>query len=68
MKFAKLKSVKAGDILKTDGGFTCMPAGVLRKVHADADGKLWIRCSDGKHYLDGQADGQGCLVGLTAVA
>lgn len=68
MKFAKLKSVKAGDILKTDGGFTCMPDGVLRKVQADADGKLWIRCGDGKHYLDGQADGQGRLVGLTAVA
>lgn len=68
MNFAELKSVKAGDILKTDGGFTCMPEGVLRKVQADGEGNLYISCDDGEHYLDGQADARGHLTGLTKVA
>lgn len=53
-EFAKIKDVKAGDWLSTDGGFTCIKSNRMRKVYADDDGKLYIRCEDGKHHLDGQ--------------
>lgn len=47
------KNVKAGDDLITDDGFTCLPAGKVRRVHED-DGGLYIKCKEGHHYLDGQ--------------
>lgn len=56
-QFVKLKDVKRGDVLKTDGGFTCMREGVLKKVRQGRDGQLYVRCGrDGRHVLDGQAD------------
>jgi hypothetical protein len=57
------KKVKAGDRLFTDGGFTCMPGGELKVVREDGDG-LYVACRDGRHYLDGQLDEQGRLVGF----
>lgn len=59
----KLDELRVGDTVITDGGFTCMKAGP-RKVHRDSDG-LYIRCRDGRHYLDGQEDEAGELVGLS---
>ena len=59
----KLDELKVGDTVITDGGFTCMKASP-RKVHEDNEG-LYIRCRDGRHYLDGQEDEDGELVGLS---
>jgi hypothetical protein len=67
--FAILDHVKPGDTLTCDCGFTCMPGGAIKTVRADCDG-LYIDCADrrgGKHYLDGQANERGFLVGLYRV-
>lgn len=62
----KLADVKAGDILITDAGFSCMKAGAEHVVRADEkDGKLYVSCNDGRHFLDGQVDSGGMLIGLT---
>lgn len=62
MTFAKIADVKAGDTLIADGGFTCLKAGPV--VVEQDDGGKFIPCSDGRHYLAGQADG-GRYVGLS---
>jgi hypothetical protein len=66
LEWAKVADVKVGDILVTDGGFICIRKGRRCRVHED-DGGLYIRCSAGHHYLDGQIDfEQGVdYVGLT---
>lgn len=64
--FAKASDVKAGDTLVCDGGFTCMGHGP-RIVHEDAGG-LYVKCSDGKHYIDGQRDADGRLIGMSLPA
>jgi hypothetical protein len=58
----KLSDLKAGDTIIADGGFTCMEAGP-KKVYAADDG-LHVLCNKGRHYLEGQLDDDGTLVGL----
>ena len=48
----KISEVKAGDILLSDGGFTCIGP-QQNIVKEDANG-LYIECSEGRHGLDGQ--------------
>jgi hypothetical protein len=62
-----IHDVQAGDNLQVDDGFTCMQAEDVRKVEADHDGKLFVRCTDGRHFLDGQIDGE-TLVGLQKIS
>jgi hypothetical protein len=62
-RWAILKTLKPGDRLFTDGGFTCMPDGELKIVRRDENG-LYVPCRRGKHYLDGQLDERGRLIGL----
>lgn len=60
----KLSDLKAGDIVYTDDGFTCMKEG-QHVVQGDADG-LFLKCADGQHYLEGQEDDEtGELVGIS---
>ena len=67
-----MRQVKAGTILICDDGFTCNPACASRMVFRDRDTKgsmksvprharsrLYIRCKDGRHYLDGQVSATG---------
>ena len=58
----KLNKVKKGDIIIADGGFTCLQA-VEHKVY-DNEG-LFIECEQGMHFLDGQLDDDGNLIGLS---
>lgn len=58
-----LADLKPGSTIIADDGFTCMTAG-QKTVHADAHG-LYVPCNDGKHYLDGQEDEDGKLVGIS---
>lgn len=59
----KLTDIKAGDAVITDDGFTCMPS-KRTKVREDDIG-LYVPCRSGKHYLDGQLDGRGHLIGIS---
>lgn len=56
-RYAKISEVKAGTRLVTDAGFTCLRRNVRRLVRKDELG-LYIKCSEGNHYLDGQAQGR----------
>ncbi len=58
----RLESVKVGDVLVADGGFTCLRPG-RHEVKGEA-GCLYVVCRSGKHFLDGQDDGNGILVGF----
>jgi len=67
MKQANINSIKPGDEVILDNGFTCMRAGKAL-VKSDGD-RLFISCDDGRHYLDGQIDGDdGQMVGIYVVA
>lgn len=59
-----LSDLKAGQTILADAGFTCLKAGP-HEVKADGSG-LYVECSEGHHYLDGQKDEVGSLVGLSA--
>lgn len=60
--FVKLADLKDGDVVQLDDGFTCHSAGQC-EVHDDG-GRLYFRCSEGRHYLDGQCDEHGTCVGV----
>lgn len=62
-KKLKLSDLKAGDRITTDNSFTCMGAGI-RTVQEDESG-LYLLCEDGRHYLDGQQDEHGHLIGIS---
>lgn len=59
--YLRYASIKEGDTVILDGGFTCMPAGP-HVVCSDVCG-LYIECSHGQHYLDGQVE-NGFLIGV----
>lgn len=63
MERTKLDDLAPGDIVVADGGFTCIRAGEHQV--REMDGLLFVPCDDGKHFLDGQEDDDGYLVGLT---
>lgn len=58
--YARLSTLKAGDKVQVDDGFTCIVKWGHRLVRQDStrpgiDG-LFIDCRSGRHYLDGQLD------------
>lgn len=59
----QLSDLSPGDIVMLDNGFPCRTAGPAR-VFYDPDGGFFVACQDGRHYLDGQEDEAGDLVGL----
>lgn len=69
MTATKLQDIKPGDRLTADGGFSCLDKGASYAVRSAEDAKgLFVNCADGKHYLDGQTDEAGHLVGLSRAA
>ena len=62
MKPAKLEDLKPGDTVVADGGFPCLRKGE-HKVW-EKHGKLLVMCDDGDHWLDGQRDATGNLIGI----
>ncbi|ETI62995.1 hypothetical protein C100_14880 [Sphingobium sp. C100] len=62
--YAHLSSLKAGDRVEVDGDFTCIPAGSTLTVEVDPTGELFIPCTSGMHFLDGQLCGEDTLVGV----
>lgn len=59
--YALISETKPGDWLEPDADFSCMKAGRARQVrllrHDAVYSGLWIRCSCGRHHLDGQRKG-----------
>lgn len=53
-KYLKLVDAKDGQEIELDGGFPCIAAGKT-KLLSDR-GSLYFKCSDGKHFISGQAD------------
>lgn len=80
--WAHRSGVRAGDKLRTDGGFTCLTEGEIRLVKMETGrlpgcsvqpppddfSRLYIDCGEGRHYLEGQIGDDGELVGLYRIA
>lgn len=68
--WAHSETVKAGDKLTTDDGFTCIKEGtvvtVLSDQYREGLSGLYVECEEGEHFLDGQLGKDGELVGLYA--
>lgn len=60
---AYTKAVVGMQVL-VDDAFECMSSVGLHTIQEDARG-LYLECSHGKHYLDGQRNKDGYLVGIT---
>ena len=58
-----LADVKVGDQVQGFEHWGCIPKNATRTVQSDALG-IFLPCKKGKHYLDGQADESGVLVGM----
>ena len=63
MNNPKMFAIRAGDILVTYAGFTCISANTLVRIERDEAG-LYFRCSDGNHYLESQRDENDECLGL----
>ena len=66
--WAHENTIKAGDWIKPDGGFDCLREGAVCQVHQDSRREgisgLYVKCDDGRHYLDGQFGDNGELIGI----
>lgn len=61
----RLSELAAGQDVLVDADFTCIKPWSRLTVSADETGALFIRCREGRHYLDGQIGDDGdTLVGL----
>ena len=61
MAYAKLSTLHPGDTVSLDPGFTCHPAGKV-VLQADDRMQLYFDCTEGKHFIAGQADdGEHCV-------
>ena len=58
-----MRKVKANTRLIADGGFNCIKEGARLTV-MESKSRLYVKCSSGEHYLDGQCDGKGNFVGF----
>lgn len=64
----KLSDLKAGDVIVLDDGFLCAPAGPVTVEVDERNGVPYFRCNfegGSRHYLDGQEDGDGELIGVS---
>ncbi len=64
---AKVKESEAvtGAVLVADSGFTCIKPGTELTVKYDRESGFYVDCEEGQHFLDGQRDGHGHIIGFT---
>lgn len=62
-EWVKLSELREGDKVRLDRSFDCHAAGLV-KIEESASGELYFDCSEGRHYLSGQADDGDHLVGI----
>lgn len=60
----KLSDLKSGDTIVVDGGFPCMSDGP-KTVHVTNNKDFYVICRDGRHFLSGQEDENGELIGIS---
>lgn len=65
MIWAKFSYVRVGTKLRADSGFDCIEPDTILTV-ANNDG-LYVPCSCGMHFLFGQPDDDGFLIGFSEV-
>lgn len=64
----QLSDLRTGDRVKPDSPhWDCLRENMVRTVQRASDGALFIRCREGRHYLDGQTGDDGALVGLVVL-
>jgi hypothetical protein len=63
----KYSDLKAGMKLIALGGFTCIKEGEIYLAHERSPGVFVVFCDIGEHFLDGQKDQDGNLVGFELV-
>lgn len=62
----RYQDLEVGSVIDVDAGFDCVRPGA-HVVQKSEDGALYISCTHGKHFLDGQIGGDGYLVGIKLV-
>lgn len=61
-----VKDVKKGSIIISDGNFTCLKENQYCIVHKEDNNQLYVKCSEGRHFLDGQLSDDGkTYIGFT---
>jgi hypothetical protein len=70
----KISDLKPGDVLTGFTFWECVPERAKRAVRRDrglpsykGDRRLYVTCSEGKHFLDGQVGNHGALVNCRRV-
>jgi hypothetical protein len=61
---ATVQNTKEGDLLIVGEGFYCLNTGDKILVREDGLG-LYLLCTHGRHFLDGQINDKGEYIGLT---
>lgn len=66
MKKPNINTINPGEFVFCTG-FTCIPNNAKRTVFSNGliDKNKFICCSHGHHFLDGQADENGDLIGIS---
>lgn len=62
-----IDDVRPGIRVKADGGFTCITPGAVLTIQVDEEGFPFVPCCEGGHWLNGQIDGNGNLIGFEKV-
>lgn len=62
----RLSDIYEGQTIMLDGGFDCVAKGEAT-VLVDQRGSLYFKCSHGEHFIDGQVDIDGELIGISEV-
>jgi hypothetical protein len=65
-RFARADEVSEGTRLIAGSGFDCIREGKVVTVQRE-NGGLFVPCSHGRHFIDGQLDQFGNYVGLSIV-
>lgn len=73
-EYAHINSIKTGDKLEVDDGFTCMTKGDIKEIFHDESG-FYVKCNgsednkdkEAEHYLHGQQNDAGYLTGMYKV-
>lgn len=63
-EYAKLSEVKTHETLYVDNGFTCCDAGPVTLCLDPECKELYFECDAGQHWLEGQINEKGELVGM----